>query len=70
MSEENRNCEFRQEADRKQGQAAEQELSELLQIRRDKLKTLQEEGRDPKCEINDPGISVPADTDYVVSYRW
>ena len=47
MSEENRNCEFRQEADRKQGQAAEQELSELLQIRRDKLKTLQEEGRDP-----------------------
>ena len=38
MSEENRNCEFRQEADRKQGQAAEQELSELLQIRRDKLK--------------------------------
>ncbi len=47
MSEENRNREFRQEADRKQGQAAEQELSELLQIRRDKLKTLQEEGRDP-----------------------
>ena len=47
MSEENRNCEFRQETDRKQGQAAEQELSELLQIRRDKLKTLQEEGRDP-----------------------
>ncbi len=33
-------------------------------------KELQEEGRDPKCEINDPGISVPADTDYVVSYRW
>ena len=27
--------------------ATEQELSELLQIRRDKLKTLQEEGRDP-----------------------
>ena len=47
MSEENRNCVFRQETDRKQGQAAEQELSELLQIRRDKLKTLQEEGRDP-----------------------
>ena len=27
--------------------APEQELSELLQIRRDKLKALQEEGRDP-----------------------
>ena len=25
----------------------EQELSELLQVRRDKLKVLQEEGRDP-----------------------
>ena len=47
MSGENRNREFRQEADTKQAQAAEQELSELLQIRRDKLKTLQEEGRDP-----------------------
>ena len=47
MSEEIRNREFRQEADTKLGQAAEQELSELLQIRRDKLKTLQEEGRDP-----------------------
>ena len=27
--------------------ATEQELSELLQIRRDKLKALQDEGRDP-----------------------
>ena len=31
---------------------------------------LWEEGRNPKCEINDPGLAMPADTDYVVSYRW
>ena len=33
-------------------------------------KELQEEGRDPKCEVNDPGIAMPADTDYIASYRW
>ncbi|MCR5558276.1 MAG: nitroreductase family protein [Butyrivibrio sp.] len=28
------------------------------------------EGRTPKCEISDPGILVPADVDYVASFRW
>ena len=34
-------------ADETRREAPEQELSELLQIRRDKLKALQEDGRDP-----------------------
>ena len=70
MSGDNRNNINQPEAAAQQPQTTEQELSELLQIRRDKLKNLQEEGRDPKCEVNDPGIAMPADTDYVASYRW
>ena len=42
--------------DTRKEQAPEQELGELLQIRRDKLARLREEGKDPfvitKCERN------------------
>ena len=37
-------------ADEIQNEQTQQELSEILQVRRDKLKTLQEEGRDPFTE--------------------
>ncbi len=47
MSGDNRNNIKQPESGAQQPQTTEQELSELLQIRRDKLKNLQEEGRDP-----------------------